>query len=288
MGFALVFTGLVTIFVLPIEYANARSPMTALQQQFFQQIAIVIALLVSTQLMLRAERRDWSMVLMHRDALQPKQLLRGTTLGAATISIAVVLLLSIGWLTIVPAPDGSWTMAALAVTAFLLPAAFGEEVLARGYPFAVMRESVGPIPAIIVTSLVFGILHAANTGANVQSITAVTLAGVFLAVLLLATGSLYAASLGHAAWNWLMAVPLHAPVSGLALPTPDYRAVDSGPDWATGGAWGPESGVPAAVAMVLLLAYMIRSRNNRYPRMFHRIIPSLVPQESFQPHDSNG
>ena len=288
IGFVLVFLGLGTLFALPVELLNARYPMSKLAQQTLQQIAFVLALLAATRIMLRAERRSWDMVFLHRDALQPRQLMRGTALGLLPILVSAALLVVIGWLTFVPAADESWLFAALSVTVFLLVAAFGEELLARGYPFAVMRESVGPIPAIIVTSLVFGILHARNPGANVQSIAAVTLAGVFLSVLLLATGSLYAAALGHAAWNWLMAVPLHAPVSGLDLPAPDYRAIDSGPDWATGGTWGPESGLPASLVMILLLVYMIRSRANKYPKIFHRIVPALVPQEQLQPHDSNG
>jgi hypothetical protein len=123
---------------------------------------------------------------------------------------------------------------------------------------------------MLLTGLVFGVLHGKNPGANAQSVAVVTLAGVFLAVLLLATGSLYAATLAHAGWNWVMAVPLHTPVSGLPLPAPDYRIVDAGPDWATGGSWGPEAGVPAALAMILLMVYMLRTRGNKYPLIFSR------------------
>jgi hypothetical protein len=51
-------------------------------------------------------------------------------------------------------------------------------------------------------------------------------------------------------WNWTMSAGFHTAVSGLPFGTPRYRLVDSGPDWLSGGAWGPEGGVIAAVGMI--------------------------------------
>jgi hypothetical protein len=45
-------------------------------------------------------------------------------------------------------------------------------------------------------------------------------------------------------------------VSGLPSNDPDYRVVDSGPDWLTGGKWGPEGGVAAVAAMFLVFFYL--------------------------------
>jgi hypothetical protein len=79
----------------------------------------------------------------------------------------------------------------------------------------------------------------------------------------LALDSLYAAWAAHAAWNWMMAVPFHLSVSGISLDAPDYRTVSTGPEWATGGAWGPEGGAAAAVGMLAGLFYLYRSRLRR-------------------------
>ena len=64
--------------------------------------------------------------------------------------------------------------------------------------------------AIVLTSVGFGLLHLRNTGANAESVTLVTLAGFFLAAVLYATRSLYAAWMAHFAWNWTMAVLFHS------------------------------------------------------------------------------
>src|SRR6185503_11806619 len=162
----------------------------------------------------------------------------------------------IGWLGRLPATPGAWLPAALRVSLFLLPAAFAEELATRGYVFAVLREVWGWRWTLFATSAVFGLLHLANAGANVQSVSLVILAGVFLGAVLLATRSLYAAWMAHFAWNWTMAVIFHTAVSGLPLETPDYRYADAGPDWATGGQWGPEGGAAGALGMLGGLAYL--------------------------------
>jgi membrane protease YdiL (CAAX protease family) len=82
------------------------------------------------------------------------------------------------------------------------------------------------------------------------------LAGFFLASVLLATRSLYAAIAAHFVWNWFMAAGLHTAVSGIRVLAPDYRVVDAGPDWLTGGPWGPEGGLAAALGMFVILIYL--------------------------------
>jgi hypothetical protein len=53
-----------------------------------------------------------------------------------------------------------------------------------------------------------------------------------------------------------MAVALHIEVSGLSSAYPDYRTVETGPDWLTGGPWGPEGGVAAVAAMFIGIFYL--------------------------------
>lgn len=208
------------------------------------------------------DRRDWSYPLLHSAAARPRVLAYGFLIGAAPIAVASLVLLAAGWLAIVPSPDGSWWAAAARVSAVLLLASCYEELLSRGYVFATLREWLGRTAAVALTSLAFGLLHLMNPGAEALPIVMVTLAGVFLASVVLVTRSLYAAWMAHFAWNWVMAVPLHVEVSGLPMAHPDYRTIDAGPDLITGGAWGPEGGLGAAFGMLGGLAYLYW-RNSR-------------------------
>jgi hypothetical protein len=73
----------------------------------------------------------------------------------------------------------------------------------------------------------------------------------------------YASTAAHVAWNWMLAVAFHASVSGIRFEAPDYRTVSEGPAWLTGGQWGPEGGIAAALGMFLGLGYLYRTRLRR-------------------------
>lgn len=219
--------------------------------------SLPLGTLIATGIVLRSvEGKSWEFVGLERNAADPGKILYGSVLGFLPIAVPCVALLLTGELKPVSQPDGSWWGATGLSFANLLPAAFGEELLLRGYIFAVLREALGTRWTLISTSVVFGLLHMTNPGADAQSIAIVMMAGFFLGSIFLATRSLYAATAAHFVWNWFMAAVLHTPVSGLAVQTPDYRVIDNGPDWLTGGAWGPEGGFAAVVGMFVVLIYL--------------------------------
>lgn len=217
----------------------------------------VAGIVIAHAIMLRwIDKRPWSYVWLDRAAARPIVLARGWLLGAIPILVPSLVLLGIGWLALKPAADGSWWVGAVQVSLVLIPAAFFEELVSRGYLFASLREWLGWPAALTVTSVGFGLLHLGNEGADARSVALVILAGFFLGAVLIVTRSLYAAWMTHLAWNWTMAVLLHVSVSGVPFVKPDYAIVDAGPDWITGGMWGPEGGAGAAAGMLGGLGYL--------------------------------
>jgi uncharacterized protein len=226
-------------------------------------IGVVGALCASWIALRHVDRKPWSEIGLGRSAAKAGPVIAGFSIGAFAIAIPILLLIALGWLRYRPViitPPGH---PLVALTMVLIPAALNEELLTRGYLLTLIRDAWGWPAAVVITSIGFGLLHLANPGATLQSVTIVTLAGVFLAIVRIATGSLYAAWAAHFAWNWVMAVVFHAAVSGLTFDVPGYRYVDAGPDWATGGVWGPEGGIPAGLAMIAgggLLVARLRRR----------------------------
>lgn len=209
------------------------------------------------------DRRGWSFVGLGRAARKPARLAECAVLGALGIAVPVAILLALDWMEIVPSEAGSSLGAALASLAVLIPAAFWEELFVRGYAYSVVRERWGPVAAIVITSQVFGWMHYLNQGASIRAVIVVCFAGLFLGGIREATRSLYAAWAAHLAWNALLVVGLHATVSGLTMASPDYRLIDTGPDWATGGEWGPEGGYFAAAGLAVGIWYVIRRLSGR-------------------------
>jgi membrane protease YdiL (CAAX protease family) len=219
---------------------------------------------LATWIMLRlVEKRSWSTLGLGRAATSPALIVKGLVLGGLTIGVASLLLLSTHMLRVVPSVKGSWWGEAGHSTASLLPAAFFEELFFRGYAFAVLRRAAGWRLALIVTSVVFGFLHAWNPGADAEAVLAVIVAGFFLGAILLFTRSLYAAGAAHFAWNWVMAGALHIAVSGIPSRNPDYKVIETGPDWLTGGRWGPEGGAAAVAAMFVVVFYLYGRHQRR-------------------------
>ena len=196
------------------------------------------------------DHQRWNAVGLGQASWGAGALVVGALAGAFAIAIPTSLLIALGDLTFVAAPGGAEARTLALSIAVLAPAALTEELLLRGYPFTVLRETWGWPVATAITSFGFGLLHLNNPGATPLAIANVMAAGVFLAGIRVVTGSLAAAWAAHFAWNWTMSAGFHTPVSGLPLGTPDYRLVDTGPDWLSGGVWGPEGGAFAAVGMI--------------------------------------
>ncbi|HEY4304363.1 MAG TPA: type II CAAX endopeptidase family protein [Gemmatimonadaceae bacterium] len=209
------------------------------------------------------DHQSWSEVWLGRDEARTPVLLIGFAVGALAIAVPTAMLILAGWLRNDGGVQGSWLIAMLQITLLLVPAALIEELMMRGYLLAVLRDAWGWKWAIVATSIVFGLLHLFNPGVSVESILLVVLAGFFLAGVLYVTKSLYAAWLAHFAWNWTMAAVFHVAVSGIPMETPNYHYVDAGPDWATGGQWGPEGGLPAALGMGATMVFLYSNKKRR-------------------------
>ncbi len=237
----------------PLTWVVARAG----QRLRIDVLLSLLAALIATGIMLRSvDVCSWADVGLGRRAARVPVVATGWAIGFVAIGAACGVLLGVGWLRIAPGLPGSSLGAAARLTLFFVPAAFSEEVLSRGYLFTVVRDRIGTRGAVAVTSAAFALLHVFNPGWTVSSLAVVMLAGVLLAAVRVAYDSLYAAWAAHAAWNWVLAVPLHAPVSGLRLEAPDYRTVSAGPVWVTGGEWGPEGGIAAAIGLLVCLYYL--------------------------------
>jgi membrane protease YdiL (CAAX protease family) len=253
----------VTLGILEVATEAALGPAAIdTRDVLFQWLSLASVVLATWIMLRRVDKLPWSTVGLDRAAASPSLLLKGVAFGGLTIGVASLLLLAIGMLRIDQTIPGSWWGEAWRSTLVFLPAGFFEELFIRGYVFAVLRRAAGWKLALILTSVVFGFLHAWNPNPDAESILAVIVAGFFLGAILLVTRSLYAAGAAHFAWNWVMSGAMHIAVSGVPSRDPDYRVVETGPDWLTGGVWGPEGGFAAVVAMFVVLFYLF----GRYKR----------------------
>jgi membrane protease YdiL (CAAX protease family) len=204
----------------------------------------------------------------------------GLALGALLMAGVFLVQLAAGWIRV----DGTFVtrnpgipfpLAILSPLAICIAVGIYEELLSRGYQLRNMAEAfgvTGPAPAIIVaavlSSAIFGALHALNPNATVISSTYIFLAAlVFLSLGCVLTGELAIPIGTHISWNFFQGHVFGFPISGASYGTATFiETREQGPDLWTGGAFGPEAGLVGLMAVFvggLLIVSWVRWRYGR-------------------------
>jgi uncharacterized protein len=180
----------------------------------------------------------------------------GSLLGAASLLLAAGLTAATRGVSFSFDGAGAGSISRTLGTSLLvfMFAAAAEELLFRGYPLQTLTRVHLAWLGIFLTSVPFAAVHLNNPHA-VPGFTFINtaLAGVWLAVAYLRTRSLWLPLGLHWSWNWAQASVLGLPVSGIEriAPAPLLRAVNAGPDWLTGGAYGIEGGAACTIALLI-------------------------------------
>ncbi|MGH7969800.1 MAG: lysostaphin resistance A-like protein, partial [Limisphaerales bacterium] len=136
--------------------------------------------------------------------------------------------------------------------------AVGEEVVMRGVAYRLFEEGFGTTIAVLLSGALFGLLHVANPGATVESTIAIALeAGVLLAAAYVLTRSLWFPIGLHFGWNFTEGGIFGTSVSGGKSATGLIATHVSGPNYLTGGLFGPEASLPAVLVCLMAALVML-------------------------------
>jgi membrane protease YdiL (CAAX protease family) len=219
-----------------------------------QGTAALLAGLVAGWALLALERRGPGALGFYLGRSAPGECASGLILGVGVGLLTVALMGVLGAVRFSADEGhlGQWlAVGATSLTFFVIPAA-SEEVLFRGYPLQALAESWGKLPALLTTSVGFGLMHAWNPNLTAIGVFNIAAAGAFLGALYLKTASLWLATAAHVGWNWAHGFVVDLPVSGLELVnTPIIDSVPTGPTWLGGGRFGPEGSVCASVVLIV-------------------------------------
>ena len=199
----------------------------------------------------------------------------GLFLGAFLMLLIFLVELALGWVTVeeifLTNKSVPFGLAILWPLTLFLAVGIYEELLSRGYHFKNLAEGLSFSPlgrrraillAWLISSAVFGLLHAGNPNATVVSTVNLFLAGLFLGLPFLLTDQL-AMPIGiHITWNFFQGNVFGFPVSGTSANETTFLAVQQGgPNLWTGGAFGPEAGLLGIAAIVvgsLLIVWWVK------------------------------
>jgi membrane protease YdiL (CAAX protease family) len=224
-------------------------------------------------ILLTAVASYWAFVHWHekRKATElrprPMHLILGGATGAAMVALPMAVLFALGIYERVLFRDAS--PALLGVAAVIGIAATLEELVYRCLLFRLVERAWGTQLALVVQAVVFALQHVENVERGgisdvVTMLVSVTLLGLLWGGVFVLTRNLWTVAAHHAAWNFAIMLS-GLPLSGIE----DWRKLAplesrfAGPDWLTGGLFGPESSllvIASTTAAVVLLLRAARQR----------------------------
>jgi membrane protease YdiL (CAAX protease family) len=142
--------------------------------------------------------------------------------------------------------------------------AYREELLSRGYHLQNLAEGSNLPLAVVISSLIFSILHLSNPNINGIAVLGLLAAGLFLAYGYVRTKSLWLPIGLHLGWNFFESTIFGYPVSGMTNFSLIQQQIH-GPEWITGGAFGPEAGL-LLLPTLLIGAYILKIYTRKRPR----------------------
>jgi CAAX protease family protein len=253
-GFAFYVVMFYFLYRLANELAERFGPTGTLRSMMLEEFCALLAAVVPSLILARVERRPWEAY-----GLPPRQAFRklfwvGAAWGLAGISLLLITLnrvhvFDFGHLALHGPRIVKY--AAFWAAMFLLVGCF-EEFLLRGYTQFTLTRAVGFWWAAIMLSCAFGLIHIKNGGEEWNGLLAVAFIGLFFALTLRRTGSLWFAVGFHAAWDWGETFVYSVPDSGIVFPGHLLKSSLHGARWLTGGSVGPEGSALCFVVIAVL------------------------------------
>ncbi|MBI2333911.1 MAG: CPBP family intramembrane metalloprotease, partial [Chloroflexi bacterium] len=184
---------------------------------------------------------------------------RGVLIGAVMFAGAVGILALFGSVSFEQGEPSQQGLAALGGVMLVLIGwviqGGAEEVLMRGWVLPVIGARYKPWIGLLISSLIFALLHGLNPGLSTIALINLALFGVFAGLYAMREGSMWGISALHSVWNWVQGNFFGFQVSGMdASGGTLLNLMETGADWFTGGTFGPEGGLAVTIVLVISIA----------------------------------
>lgn len=234
---------------------------------------LLIAAVIATRLgRYILDRKSFKSIGLDLETGWIKDVLFGITLSALMAGTFLMVAAWAGWVTIsdIAAFDStmafsihglgdflshmSW-MVLLILFMEMVAVGFWEELVFRGYLFQNMREGMGLISAIVVSCLIYGMIHSMNPNAGWLSTSIIVLFGFLRIYGYLLTDQLWLSIGMHIGWNFFQ-----GPVFGFAASGHKNATIlqleIAAPHYLSGGNFGPEGSIVVIPIVLLALGAM--------------------------------
>jgi uncharacterized protein len=250
VGIAMV---VIAIMVM-VSVINALNPSPAQSDAFESGLGVAVALssaLAYLLFVLFVERKPMK-------DFEPEGALKewawGIAIGAGAMTAVVGVIAAMGGYRIT-GTNGPWIL--VPAIGMAMQSGIMEEILFRGLLFRFVEQWLGSIVALLVSALLFGLVHLGNPNASLFAGIAIAIeAGILLGAVYMITRRLWAVIGLHMAWNVTQGSVFGIKVSGTNIPG-FLISETRGNSLLTGGAFGAEASLPALIIATGLGLYFL-------------------------------
>jgi membrane protease YdiL (CAAX protease family) len=145
----------------------------------------------------------------------------------------------------------------------MIAVALAEELVFRGYVLNNLMQSMKPQAALLLSAILFAILHSLNPNFNLTAFLNILLAGLLLGINYIFTRNLWFSIMLHLSWNFIQGPVLGFKVSGLELPTLLQQNL-RGSILLTGGEFGLEASWLTLIVFAIAIPFFYLLFHKKY------------------------
>lgn len=245
-----------------IQTYLTEDPSIKMVINFLAMISVILAVVMVLKLVDKKKVRDIGFKLNSKSI---KDLLIGLFLGAISMTAVFFVFKLTGNITV----ERGFNFSLYLLLDFILfvLVAINEELLSRGYCLYTLKEHNSEKFAVVVSSIIFSLLHIFNPNLKLFGLFNIFLVGVLFAYMTLKTGNIMMAIGYHITWNFFQGNIFGLSVSGKA--TDGIIIVSNIKDnIITGGAFGPEAGI--VTTCVILIGFLFLNRFIKQDKILKR------------------
>jgi uncharacterized protein len=134
--------------------------------------------------------------------------------------------------------------------------AFNEEILMRGYILNNLMGSTNKYLALLISAVMFSLLHGMNASISLLALVNIMLAGIILGSTYIFTKNLWFPISLHLFWNFFQGPVLGYSVSGMKISS-IFKVTLTGSNTVNGGEFGFEGSLVCTVLLIIAISFIM-------------------------------
>lgn len=246
--------------ILPDEVYSGMTNFPAVCLQLIQCICLIFFVILFWKIWDKRKLEDIGFTNIKRSW---KDLCSGLLIGAISFTIVAIILLSTKSVALVKSfSEPNFSTALIIQLIIFIFVGINEELFSRGYCMTVLKQTKISWVPIVVSSIIFALMHSMNACISLLAYINLFLFGISMGYLFMKTKNIWMGIGYHITWNYFQGDIFGFLVSGNVTDS-IYTIKTISPNIINGGNFGPEGGLVVTILLVITILITYKFLPNR-------------------------